>query len=277
MKWLRSHRKQGIVILVVIVLAVILVVSFLSAGTDTWFGRAAESVMQTVQKPFSAAGNGVQKALYRVTHSKELEEENALLKEKVSSLEAELRNSKIVENDLEKLENLRDFLQDNELTDYEVVTTRVTALDRSNWFSAITIGAGTKDGVRKNDIVVSADGLVGRVVEVTASGAKVLCAIHDSQNVSFRILRDLDILGVAKGDGEGNLSGYLLSTEALMKVGDVCVTSGMGLYPEGIPVGTVTTRHQDEDSRLIYVTIEPFVDFSKLETVSVIKMNGASE
>ncbi len=272
MKRTGPHRKQIILVLVVLALAGILVASFLSVGSDTWLGRTAETVIQWVQKPFTAAGNAVHGTLYRIAHAKELEAENAELKERVAELEAELRDAKLSRVKMLELTALEQALNDNGLAGRDLVTTRVTALDRSNWYSAVTIGAGTKDGVAKDDVVVSAQGLVGRVISVGPGWAKVLCVIHDSQNVSFRVFRNLDVLGIVSGAGDGTLSGYLLDTDAILEAGDTLITSGMGIFPENVPIGRVTSFRQDEDSRLVRFTAEPFVDFSKLDVVTVIKM-----
>ncbi len=276
MKWLGSHKKQAVLILVVLALAGILVASFLSLGSDTWLGRTANTVISWVQKPVTAAGNAIHGALYRISHAKELEAENAELRDRVAELEAELRDAKLSRVSILELTRLEEALGVNGLDGYDIVTTRVTALDRSNWYSAITIGAGTKDGVSKDDIVVAADGLVGRVVSAGPGWAKVLCAIHDSQNVSFRVFRNLDILGIVSGDGDGTLSGYLFDTGATLLTGDTLITSGLGIYPENIPIGRVTSFRQDEDSRLVYLTVDPFVDFAKLDVVTVIKTGGSA-
>ncbi len=276
MKRLGTHRKQILLALVVLVLAGILVASFLSVGTDSWLGRTTETVIQWVQKPFSAAGNAVRGALSRISRAKELEAENAELKDRVAALEEELRSVKLSRVKLLELEALENALNVNGLEEVDIVTTRVTALDRSNWYSAVTIGAGTNDGVAKDDIVVAADGLVGRVVSAGPGWAKVLCAIHDSQNVSFRVFRNLGLLGIVSGAGDGTLSGYLFDTDAAIETGDTLITSGMGIYPENIPIGRVTSFRSDEVSRLVYFTAEPFVDFAKLDVVTVIKAGGAA-
>ncbi len=78
MKRIGQHRKQIVLVLVVLALAGILVASFLSLGSDTWLGRTAETVIAWVQKPFTAAGDAVHDMLYRISHAKELEAENAL-------------------------------------------------------------------------------------------------------------------------------------------------------------------------------------------------------
>ena len=277
MKRLNTHRKQVILILVILILAGSLVMSFLSVGTDTWLGRTVETVVQWVQKPFTEAGNAAHSIAYRFTHAKELEEENEALKARIAELETELRDAKLSTVRILELTRLEQALADNSLEEYDVVTTRVTALDRSNWYSAVTIGAGTRDGVSKDDIVISADGLVGRVVSVGPRWAKVLCAIHDSQNVSFRVFRNLDLLGIVSGAGDGTLSGYLFDTDAAVEPGDVLITSGMGLYPENIPIGTVTSVRLDSDSRLVTVTVDPFTDFAHLDRVTVIRTGEANE
>ena len=87
----------------------------------------------------------------------------------------------------------------------------------------------------------------------------------------------ISVLGVVTGAGDGTLSGYLFDTDAPVETGDTLITSGMGLYPESIPIGRVISYRSDADSRLVYLTAEPFVDFSRLDRVTVIKMTGSAE
>ena len=51
--------------------------------------------------------------------------------------------------------------------------------------------------------------------------------------------------------------------------GDKLITSGIGIYPQGILIGTVKTIDYDEDRQLKVVTVEPTVNFSALQKVAI--------
>lgn len=270
MNFFRDHKKGATIALVIVLLLVVTVASFVTMGKNTWVGRQLESAVVMIQKPFAAAADGIGDFFYGMFQFRRVQEENEALKDQVADLRQQLLQQSLMASELSELRDLRELLNSNSLTEYEVVTTEVTALDNSRWFSTFTIGAGTKDGVHKNAIVVSREGLVGRVLEVGPRWAKVISIINENNNVSFKVVRDLSVLGMVSGDGEGNLSGYLLNPEASVVVGDVLVTSGMELYPDGIVIGQVSSVTVDEDTMLVNLTVEPAASFKNIQTVTVI-------
>ncbi|MBE6036017.1 MAG: rod shape-determining protein MreC [Clostridiales bacterium] len=270
MNFFREHRKGATVALVIVLLTVVTVASFVSMGSNTWFGRQVESVVSWVQKPLTAAADGIGDFFYGMFRFREVQKENEELKDRVSSLEMDLLEQKLLASELTELRQLRDLLNSNALTEYDYVTSRVTAMDNARWFSTFTIGAGTNDGIHKDAVVVSRDGLVGRVLEVGPSWSKVIAVINENNNISFKVMRDLNVLGMLSGSGDGSLQGYLLDPEASVVEGDVLVTSGMELYPEGIVIGRVSSVTVDEDTMLVNLTVEPAASFKNIQTVTVI-------
>ena len=159
---------------------------------------------------------------------------------------------------------------------YSHVTAKVIAMDGSGWYRTFTINAGSDQGVKRNAVVINRDGLVGRILDVGPDWAKVISVIDESNNVSFQVFRDLNLLGILSGDGKGKISGYMLDENASITEGDALVTSGMELYPQGIPIGKISRITWDNDALLRTVEIEPAVNFNNIQKVTVI-MTGSSD
>ena len=106
---------------------------------------------------------------------------------------------------------------------------------------AVTVDAGRRDGVRPDQTVVSADGLVGRVKVVTDFSAVVVLAVDPGSSVGVRLAGGRQ-LGLASGNGLGPLTFTPLDPQTRVKVGDRLVTGPYGgsTYAAGIPVGEVT-------------------------------------
>lgn len=78
-------------------------------------------------------------------------------------------------------------------------------------------------------------------------------------------------MGVLSGDGKKTLKGYVMKKEAGIIKGDDLVTSGIGIYPEGIKIGTVSSVDYDDDRQLKVVEVKPTVDFETLQRVTIYK------
>lgn len=64
--------------------------------------------------------------------------------------------------------------------------------------------------------------------------------------------------------------GYLFDPKSDVKKGDLLVTSGLGLYPENIPIGTITSVTYDKNKSMKTIKIRPGVDFKNIDNVSII-------
>lgn len=145
--------------------------------------------------------------------------------------------------------------------------------DISNYSDTIIINIGTKDGIEVNMPVISDQGLVGHIISVTDSTAKVQTIIDTANTMSCVITTTRDML-IARGTLEQNsmLKATFIPTEATILEGDKIETSGLGgIYPKGIHIGTIKQVVNTKNITDRYAMIETAVDFSKLETVLVIK------
>jgi len=270
-KWFREHTRLAIIISAFLILIVIIAVSFLNKGNSSWFGKKVEGGLTKVQEPISSAGNGVSNGIFGIFRFRSIAKENEKLKEEISTLNQQIIQNRLSELELAELRELSNSLNYvGGEREYGYVTADVIALDGSSWFNLFTINAGKEEGVVKDSIVVGGDGLIGRVLEVGSHWSKVISLIDENSNVSFQVSRNLQLLGILSGDGKGSLKGYMLDPEATVGEGDMLLTSGIGIYPKGIPIGKISSVTLDTDSLLKTLTIEPVVYFKNIQKVTVI-------
>ena len=159
-------------------------------------------------------------------------------------------------------------------SDYTFASGKIIAVDPSNKYGNFTINAGTNNDVALGDPVVTDDGLVGVVSEVSLTSAKVKTILDPSIKVSAAITRSGDT-GSTGGSvslaQEGKLSLNMLDRESGAAIGDIVSTSGLGgIYPDGLLIGRITQITPESDGLTLSATIEPFVDVHAIKRVMVI-------
>lgn len=150
----------------------------------------------------------------------------------------------------------------------------VVGEDVTSWFRTMVIDRGANDGLREGMAVVAADGVVGQIIKVAPTTARVLLITDHSSGVAVTIQRSR-ARGVVKGKGEGFCSMEFTTREEDVKVGDAVVSSGIGgVFPKGLPIGEVTMVKRGEYGIFQTVTIRPAVNFAHLEEVLVVLRGG---
>ena len=199
-----------------------------------------------------------------------LQAENEELKQKNSELEQSLRE---LENIKTENETLKEYLNLTEkYGEYSTVPGYVINKDISNYSKTIVINLGTDDGVAENMTVIADQGLVGYVVSVTDTTAKVQTIIDTASSVSC-IMSSNDESIVCKGtlDDNSSLRAMYIPTDSNIAQGESIETSGLGgIYPKGIHVGTVERVTNTQNLTDRYAIVKTAVDFDKLNTVLVI-------
>ncbi len=169
-------------------------------------------------------------------------------KEKIRILEKEnnLLNQEIVKLTLNKLEleelnNLKSNLNYIEKNDFEnFISCNVISKDMGNWFEVFSINAGSNQGVKKYSVVLAGDGLVGKVYEVGNNFSKVISIIDNRSSISFQTL-DINnkYQGFINSSENGLLKGNIFDPNAKIAIGTDIITTGQGIYPEGILIGKI--------------------------------------
>jgi rod shape-determining protein MreC len=122
----------------------------------------------------------------------------------------------------------------------------------------LVIDKGDSAGLYRSQPVIDATGLVGQIVRLGPWSAEILLITDPEHAVPVEVLRNgTQTIAVGSGD-ESELRLPLLPATADVKAGDVVVTSGLGgVFPAGLPVGTVLEVVRDPDEILARVRVKP--------------------
>lgn len=165
---------------------------------------------------------------------------------------------------------LRELLNFYETVDVQTFAAEVVARDPSGWFKTIIIDKGSADGVKRSMPVVVAQGIVGQVVDVSRSYAKVLLIIDSNSSVDGLCQRTR-ARGLVKGATRERCNFVYVLRKDDVAVGDSVISSGLdGLYPKGLPIGRVSAVVRRNAGLFQTVEVEPYVNFDTLEEVLVI-------
>jgi len=233
--------------------------------------HAARRVVLAVGTPFAAAGSWIttpiRAAAGYVSDSAVSREEYLAIRTQNDQLKARLATLEEAKLENERIRGLVDFAQ---AQDYKTIGARVIGRPTDSWERSIVVDRGTKDGVKLGAAVIAAGGLVGQVIEVTASSAKVRLITDASSGVAVIVQRTRGE-GVVRGSVEGKLTLDFVAKEKVPVKGDVLVTSGMGgAFPKGVVVGEVTAVTAAQADLFPKVTAASRVPIDRIEEVLVL-------
>ena len=239
-------------------------------GNLSFFETVANNLVMPIQNGMTYIKNKISGNSTFFQDISNLKAENEQLKEENSSLEKQLRE---LENIKSENETLKEYLNLTEkYGEYKTIPAYIINKDISNYAKTIVINIGSNDGVEENMTVIGDEGLVGHVISVTESTAKVQTIIDTSSSVSASMSTTKEAI-VCKGtlEEKSALKAMYIPTESNIIQGDSIETSGLGgIYPKGIHVGTVKKVVTSQNIIDRYAIIETAVDFDKLDSVLVI-------
>ena len=156
---------------------------------------------------------------------------------------------------------------------FRAVNTRVIAQPPSQFEQQIVVEAGSNQGIRRYDPVVTPAGLVGDVTKVFSNVARVTLLTDEQSAVGAMNLKGAS--GLVR-HGNSTLILDQVTKDQIVQRGDHVLTQGTlagklpSVYPRGIPIGIVTHVGQSDVGLYKDIQLRPFVDFSALESVIVL-------
>ena len=271
----RTRSTRGLVILLVIASLVIITVDY-REGSNGPLARLSDG-LQTVVHPMQTA---VSRVFHPVAAFFGALAHLPSNQRKIDELQRRVDASKqgvVRERNAEReLQNLQALLAVAKSYDFTTTGADVVGNGVSNFDWTIEIDKGTHAGIRVDMPVLAAGGLVGRVSSVTPFGSQVMLITNFDSYVATRLV-DSQETGLLQGQGRGDLVMSSIAESTRIAKNEPVVTSGYsgGLYPAGIPVGTVSSAALDPATGDKQVTVTPDVDFSSLDVVLVItRFNG---
>jgi rod shape-determining protein MreC len=162
---------------------------------------------------------------------------------------------------------------------FTAVATRIIGRAPTQFVQQVEIDAGSNQGIRLDSPVVTGDGLVGNVTKV-ARNVALVTLLTDESTAASGLDPKTKATGIVRHDPAGGaLVLDRVTKDQVVNLGDIVVTAGWrsgkltDLYPKGIPIGSVSSVGQVDTDLYKRVQVEPFVDFSALESVLVLVPN----
>jgi len=193
-----------------------------------------------------------------------LEDENRRLRKQNADLTEQLNRYREGSLEVMRLQKLLDL---REGFPQRAVAARVIDRNSSSLFKTLLINKGTADGLRVGLAVLSDQGVVGRIIEISWHASRVLLLIDGNSNIDGLIQRSR-AQGILQGAGSAGCSLKYISRAEEVLAGDVVISSGLsGVFPKGLLLGVVTGASRKEGGLFQKIDVAPAVDFEKLEEV----------
>lgn len=268
-----KNKKNGIIGIIITIVILILIVIFTNNNINkiSIIENICNIFVMPIQNGFTYLKNKISGNDSFFTDMDNLKSENEELKKRNSELEQSLRELEIIKAENETLKEYVNLKEKYE--EYDTIPADVINRDISNYSSTIIINVGSNDGIKEDMTVIADSGLVGHIISVTPTTAKVQTIIDTGTAVTSKISTTDDTI-IVQGtlDDKSTLKATFIPTDAVILQGDSIETSGIGgIYPKGIHIGSIKEVINTSNPINRYAIVETAVNFTKLTTVLVIK------
>ncbi len=268
--FLRSRQFK--IILSIFCAVVLLTLSFVIIGKRM---SPQTDIAGTIAAPFrnllTNISNIVTDFFDNYNNGSSLSLENAELKAEIDVLHQKVA-------DYEKISEQNSFYKEylgikENHPDFTFTDATLIAKDHDDPFGSFTINKGSAAGIAKYDPVITDAGIVGYITEVGLTSCKVTTILSPDITLGALDNRTQDS-GIVTGSltfaNYGLCQFANLARSCTVAVGDYVITSGEGVFPEGLLIGSVNNIGIDENNNSIYAEIKPFAEISELRSVMVI-------
>src|SRR5215469_168648 len=264
-------RYKNLIVLVVILFAQVLGLAVqVKRTSDTESSRLIRIWAVSAVTPFERAFNRVQNGTWNLWHNyfylRGVRAENRALKQEIQQLRLEqVRESE----DADQARRLQSLLGFKEQYIEKTLPAQVIGSSGSELSRSVFIDKGDKDGVRPDMAVITADGIVGKVLKTFRSTSTVLLIDDQSSGVGG-ILEKSRLQGIVRGTAGGEVVLERVMSDEEVKPGEQVLTSGGDrIFPKGLPVGMVT-RVSPGQELFLNIRLRPAANLAKLEEVLVV-------
>ena len=271
MRFFFASRRFKVLLCIILSLIAISVISILIGGRLS----PGSDILGTIAAPFRTAGQKISTTISDFISAFKRGDDamlqNAELESEINSLREQLADYETAKSENEFYKKYLEIKDNNPDFKFEAAT--LISRDNRDPYKGFVINKGTVNGVQKNDPVITDAGLVGFITETGLTTSKVATILSPDVIMGALDNRTNDS-GVVSGSMDlvqkGYTKFYNLSRSCNIAVGDYVVTSGEGIFPKGLLVGTIQTIDSDEYNTSIFAAVKPFVDIDNIREVMII-------
>lgn len=281
-------RRRRAALAVFVVLSIAILTAYFGESSGGFFHtlqRGAQEAVAPIETGASRALKPVRDFFGWTGDTIDAKDQNADLKKEVQQLRGDLAQAQTALRDAGQLKALASLREENYFPQSTApVTARVIARSSTVWYSTLKIDKGSDDGLRENQPVIAAGGLIGKLTSVTGGTAEVRLITDGQSGVSAQVF-PAGVTGVVRPE-VGNPDDLLLEhVESGRRVTEdtLVITSGFtssrteSLFPRGIPIGRVTKVDLDELETYQRVHVKPFADMRRIDLVQVLTRKGVAQ
>ena len=215
------------------------------------------------------AQNGSSDIWHNYFYLRGVRAENRQLKDQIEQMR--LEQVRLAE-DAAQARRLQTLLAFKEQFISRTVAAQVIGSSGSDLSRTVYIDKGENAGIKRDMAVITADGIVGKVLVVYSSVSQVLL-INDQSSGVGALLEKTRLQGVLRGTANGEVVLERVMSDEQVPLGETVLTSGGDqIFPKGLPIGSVMKVGNGKDL-FLNIKIKPAANLSKLEEVLVLVEN----
>jgi rod shape-determining protein MreC len=262
----RSIREIAIVIILVGLALLLIFSSSLNSGYSV-AGRLVYSALRPFQQVFFGLRETITNYWSGYTELVAVRSENQELRQQVQRLRQDISGLSNLQSEnrrLLKLLNLKSAFE------FPSTVAQVIGEDATGWYRTLFVNRGQEDGVFTGMPVVAGQGLVGKIGRTSGNSSQVILISDPHSSLDCRVERTRD-RGVVSGSLEKGCLMRYINEYSSVRQGDQVLTSGLdGIFPKGLPVGSVQSVRKSDQGLFLEARVVPFVNLSDLEEVLII-------
>lgn len=271
MRFFFRSRKFKIMLTITCTIVVISLITAIIGSAFSPQNGVLGAATSSITEFFNNISNEIGLFFEKFQSNDELMQENLALKQQINDLTSDLMDYEKAKQENEMYEKYYGIKEQN--TDYVMEPAMLISRNADDPYGSFNINKGSLQGIALHDPVITDAGLVGYISEVNPSYSKVTTILDTDISCGGLDRRTRDA-GIVSGElslaekGKTRINNLLRSSG--VAAGDYIVTSGGGVFPEGLVIGKVDSIHNESYNTALYGIITPIVDFGELRDVMVI-------
>lgn len=281
-----KRKNKNIKIIISIIIIVVLLLKITSRILDdkkelNFFEKTIKDSIVFVEKIFYSPISYIKDKIEISKETKDLYKKYTKLKEKEEKTEIYYSQIKELQKELAQLKSLLDL--NATLSEYSYVNATVITRNVMYWYNTLTIDKGSKNGIKKDDAVITSNGLIGKIIKVSnfSSTVKLLTTENINNKISIKInSNETELYGLLYSYDSNNNVYKIEGIEDASSIskGDYVTTTGLTNYfPSGILIGHVSRVIKDEYDLNSVVEVTPSVNFDNISFVTVLNRKASRE
>jgi len=217
--------------------------------------------------------SGVSNLWHNYFYLRGVRQENRDLKQQIERLQLEQAR---LNEDAQQAHRLQALLGFREQFISKTLAAQVIGSSGSEQSRLLYLDKGSRDGIKPDMAVITAAGVVGKVLRVFGTTSQVLLVNDQTSGVGV-ILEKSRLQGVLRGTPLGEVVLEKVMSDETVQPGERVLTSGGDqIFPKGLPVGTVTQVSPGPEL-FLNIRVKPAADLGRLEEVLVITQQLETE